>query len=153
MYDESLGLPINCQMRTAGNKSDQATLRVTNKQRVASRGVEKTGLTHEQIAAAEAEYREDLAGSGNGGETRRTFNYPDRIYRQVRKRPLLIIHLLNITSEPAGKKHLEPVVAWSISFPETKTPEQRVEYVVNTTWLRENYGDDLEEEELRGDDA
>lgn len=152
LYDESLGLPINCQMRTAGNMSDQATLRVTNKQRVASRGVEKTGLTHEQIAAAEAKYRADLAGSGDGGETARTFNYPDRIYRQVRERPLLIIHLLKIIPEPAGKEHREPVVAWSISFPATKLDEKRVEYVVNTRWMRENHADDVDEEEMWGDD-
>jgi hypothetical protein len=43
-------------------------------------------------------------------------------------------------------------VAWSISFPETEMGERRVEYVVNTTWLQENYRDDVDEEEMGGDE-
>jgi hypothetical protein len=152
LFDDSLGIPLNCQRRTAGNKSDQTTLRVTNKQRVASRGVEKTGLTDEQIAAAEAEYRQGLPAGGDSAQTGRAFNYPDHIYRKVRERPLLIIHLLKIDPEAGGKEHREPVVAWSISFPETEMGERRVEYVVNTTWLQENYRDDVDEEEMGGDE-
>ncbi len=45
LTDTSLGIAINCQRRTAGTKSDALTLRVTNKQRVSSRGIEKAGLS------------------------------------------------------------------------------------------------------------
>ena len=141
LTDTSLGVSINCQRRTAGTKSDASTLRVTNKQRVSSRGVEKTGLAQEEIETAEQRYRamEVL-------DAAKSINYPDRIYRAERKRPLLIIHLLEI------KPEIKPVVAWSISFPKTSFEEKRVEYVVNTTWLRENFPDE-NEEEMSGDSA
>jgi len=139
--DMSLGIPINCQRRTAGLKSDASTLRVTNKQRVSSRGVEKAGLTVEEIKAAEERYRATEAMTPD-----RSINYPDRIYRAERKRPLLIIHLLDI------KPETKPVLAWSISFPKTRFEEKRVEYVVNTTWFRESFSDDFDEEEVEGDD-
>jgi hypothetical protein len=141
LTDMSLGININCQRRTAGTKSDAATLRITNKQRVSSRGIEKTGLTKEEIETAEQCYRATEVLNAT-----KSINYPDRIYRAERKRPLLIIHLLEI------KPETKPVVAWSISFPKTRLEEKRVEYVVNTTWLRENFSDD-DEEEMSGDSA
>ncbi len=142
LTDVSLGIQINCQRRTAGQKSDATTLHVTNKQRVSSRGVEKAGLPQETIDAAERRYRniEKLPSD-------KPINYPDRIYRAERIRPLLIIHLLDI--EPETK----PVIAWSISFPRTKLEEKCVEYIVNTTWFRENFaGDSEEKEEVEVDD-
>ena len=138
--DSSLEIDINCQYRSAG-KSDSTTLRVTSKQRVSSRGIEKTGLTQEEIETAEQRYRATEVLDAN-----KPINYPDRIYRAERKRPLLVIHLLDISPETG------PVVAWSISFPKTAFEEKRVEYVVNTTWLRENFPDD-DEEEMSGDSA
>ena len=139
LTDTSLGISINCQHRTAGSKSDVTTLRVTNKQRVSSRGVEKAGLTQEEIEAAEKLYRDTEVL-----DAAQHINYPDRIYRANRKRPLLIIHMLEI------KPEAKPVVAWSISFPRTGFEENRAEYVVNTTWLRENFPDE-NEEEMSGD--
>ena len=109
-------------------------------------------MTDEQIGSAEAEYRQQPPTRGASADIGRPFNYPDRIYRRVRERPLLIIHLLKIDAEPGGREHPEPVVAWSISFPRTQMDDSRVEYVVNTTWLRENYRDDVDEEEMGGDD-
>lgn len=141
LTDTSLGISINCQRRTAGTRSDASTLRVTNKQRVSSRGVEKTGLTPEEVETAEQRYR-----ATEVLDPAKPINYPDRIYRAERKRPLLIIHLLEI------KPEIKPVVAWSISFPKTDFEEKRVEYVVNTTWLRENFPDE-DEEEMSGDSA
>ncbi len=145
--DDALGIRIYCQRRSAGKASDLGTLRITNKQRVASRGVEKTGLTSQQIADAESQYRGAQDAVTNG----HALNFPDRIYRQHRERPLLIIHLLAIGSENDDLSAEKPVVAYGISFPDTATEERRVEYVVNTTWLRENYRDDIEEEEMAGD--
>jgi hypothetical protein len=148
--DTLLGIPVISQQRTAGTKSDSGTLRITNKARVASRGIEKTGLKLEDIAEAERAY---AAGKGKSGEGR--LNYPDRIYRARRERPLLIIHLLEVLSSDGEERRLhdKPVVAWSISFPETRRPEKRVEYVVTTQWLRENFREDVEEEEMEGDDV
>ena len=85
---------------------------------------------------------------------RTNVNYPDRIYRARRKRPLLIVHLLKIdpvqdndSSIPAS----EPIVAWSISFPKTGTEEQLTEYVVTRRWMDEFFGE-IDEEEMIGDE-
>lgn len=146
------GVPIRMQTRSAGRRSDAATLRVTNKQRVSSRGVEKTGLLPEDVIAAEEEYRnsdEGLKKLASG----KPINYPDRIYRSRRPRPLLIVHLLAIRNERSGDIEPQPVVAWSISFPRTETEEKRVEYVVNLVWYRQNFGADLDDDEMAGDDV
>ena len=41
----------------------------------------------------------------------------------------------------------DPIVAWGISLPVSATPHERVEYVLNTTRLRELFGDDDTDED------
>lgn len=153
LADFSLGIKINCQRRSPGKRSDKNTLHITNKQRVASRGTEKTGLTAAQIELAERQYREEKQAASADHDKEKPINYPDRVYRAVSgRRPLLVLHLLAIGQKDDDLSREQPVVAWSLSFPATQMEEKKVEYVVNTTWLRENYGQDLEEEEMAGDD-
>ena len=60
------------------------------------------------------------------------------------------IDLLKIDAEKDSKQQYpEPVVAWSSSFPRTAMEERRGEFVVNTTWLRENFRYKTEEDEIR----
>ena len=151
LTDESMGVTIRCQRRATGKWRDAGTLLVSNRQRVSTRGIEKTGLSAVQRAAAEEAYRFSLAREGRLIEGR-PLNFPDKAYRAQRTRPLLVVHLLDMRNDPSEPPANKPVVAWSISFPPTGREEKRVEYVVNTTWLREHYGDDLEEEEMLGDD-
>lgn len=152
LTDSSLGITINCQRRSAGLRSDKNTLYITNKQRVASRGTEKAGLTAFQIELAEQQYRADKQGNSTDGDKAKPINYPDFIYRVVSdRRPLLVLHLLAIGGKGEDLSQEQAVVAWSLSFPSTQMEEKKVEYVVNTTWLHENYGQDLEEEEMAGD--
>lgn len=146
LSDESLGVLVQCQRRTAGVRSDSATLRVSNKQRIASRGVEEIGLTPEQADSARRAYLADHEMADG-----RTANFPDHIYRRVRTRPLLIVQVLQILRKGASPDR-EPIIAWGISFPTTSIPEKRVEYVVTTRWLRENEAGELDEEEMGGDD-
>ena len=150
--DESLGRTIRFQSRTAGERSDARTLKVSNRQRVSSRGIERTGLSAEERELAERAYRDDPGRSGRSSEGR-AIQYPDKAYREMRTKPLLMIHLIDIHTKGQGDPITQPVVAWGISFPRTNREERRVEYVVNTTWLRENYGDDVNEDEMGGDDG
>ena len=143
----SFGFELVCQRRGAGkNSTKYKTLLVTNKQRVASRGIEKVGLKKEQVDYAEKLYREKekLTDEDN-------INYPDLIYRKVRSTPLLIIHLLAIGEENEDLSNEKPVLAWSMSFPQFEGEEKKVEYVANTTWFRENYGYE-DEDEASGDE-
>lgn len=147
LFDDSLGVPINCQRRMEGGVIEDnvlsGTLPVTNKRRVASRGIEKTGITQNRIEVAEENYRRTHNDSTN---------YPDWIYRHVRSRPLLILHMLAIGKDNENLSNQQPTVAWSVSFPSTQKEEKRVEYVVNTTWWKENFQDELDDDELADDD-
>ena len=149
---EILGLPIKCQRRSRGHRSgdDSNTLRITNKQRVSSRGIEKVGLSEEQIKAAEAQY---VKSKTEGGENIdfNSVNYPDWAYRAQRVKPLLIIHLLSIGNKDSDLSSSKPIVAWSISFPSTELEEKKAEYIVTSTWLREHFGQDMEDEFIEGD--
>ncbi len=147
LRDSRLGFPLICQRRAEGNHSNERILFVTSRQRVSSRGVEKTGLTDDEVRRAEEGY-DSLNPSPKG----RRANYPDRIYRRVRQRPLLVVHLLAIGAATDDLSGETPVAAWSISFPSTRREEERVEYVVNTTWYREHYPDEDDDEDTGDDD-
>lgn len=148
LVDRSLGFTVVCQRRGAGKRSDENTLLITEKQRVSSRGIESIGLSDSEIAKARNDYVAEKKFELSPGRV----NYPDRIYRYIRKRPLLIVHLLAIGTNEEDLSNSDPVVAWSISFPHTEHEEKRVEYVVNTTWFRERYQEEGDEEEAEGDE-
>lgn len=145
VYNE-LGFTIVCQRRKKGKGSDNNSLLRISNQRVSSRGVERAGLDDDLIAAIEQSYRSDNPPSATG-----SWNYPDLIYRKSRPRPLLIVHHLAIGERDEDLSRQVPIVAWSISFPESATEEEEVEYVVNTTWMRENFRGDLDDD-MGGDD-
>ena len=114
---------------------------ISKKQRVSTRGIARIGVDDEDASKAEADY------DARHSTAKKRANYPDRIYGPVRKRALLVVHLLAIGKEDDDLRGKEPVVAWSISFPATSREEEKVEYVVNTTWEREHYPEGEEEEE------
>ena len=137
LVDHRLGFPLVCQRRASGKRSDRSMLMVTSRQRVSSRGITKVGLTDPQVQEAENEYDANRTPSSGG-----TTNYPDWIYGRVRSKPLLVVHLLAMGEKDDDLSQNLPVAAWSISFPGTRYRERRIEYVVNTTWFQEHYGDD-----------
>ena len=111
-----------------------------NKRRVASRGLEKTGLSESKIADVEANY------SGK--------NIPDHAYRSVRKHPLLMLHLLDcqLNDKPLSEYG---ITAYGISFPGvagSRRPKKLVEYIVNTTWWKNEYFNLLDFEENLDDE-
>lgn len=114
--------------------------------RVASRGMERAGLTQEQIEQAKADF---LVGKPkpSGKEP----NYPDRIFRARRQRPLLLLYNVRVKDENTDENQRrllpsDPVVAWGISFPVSSRPDEKVEYILNTTKLREIFGEEDEDE-------
>lgn len=116
--------------------------------RVASRGMEKAGLSVDLIRQAEADYREErnLAPEAK-------VNFPDRVYRARRERPLFLLFNVRIKKDGVDESDRsrlpdEPVVGWGISFPPSARPDQKVEYILNTTKLRELFGEDDNDEEL-----
>jgi len=137
------GEEVICQKRTISDIGQPTNGIRLNKNRVASRGAEKAGLFKQDIDSIEQAY------ISSNPEVN---NLPDKIYRSARKKPLLMIHILDCRSKenqdiPMFEKG---IVAYGISFPGeagSRRPENLVEYVVNTTWWNENYAEILEEED------
>jgi hypothetical protein len=123
---------------------------VLNKQRVASRGLEKTGLSDSEIREAEQSYIDEQGEIKN----RKKLNIPDRVYRKKRKRPLLMLHLLDcqINKHPINN---DGIAAYGISFcgeSGNRRPEKLVEYIVNTVWWNTNYQYTLDEDDDESDE-
>jgi hypothetical protein len=99
--------------------------------RVASRGDEKLGLTADQLADAEKLASEDPKS--------RKKKPSDIHYRMVRKKPLLMIHVLEPTENSAFAGYRVP--AWGVSFPDgLYGAEFEIEVIANKVWMEEMYG-------------
>lgn len=118
--------------------------------RVASRGIEKVGVALDKVLQAEEKYR-----ARHESIDKESLNYPDKIYRNERKRPLFILYL--VQPRPAKGKEEEneaelipkfPVIAWGLSLPVSDLASEKVEYVVNTVRYQELFGEEDIDEEL-----
>ncbi|MDE0511009.1 MAG: Z1 domain-containing protein [Gammaproteobacteria bacterium] len=110
---------LGAQERKNAEQTDGKTWWLS-KNRVASRGDEKLGLTEQQKQEAA-----DMADEGGKKPS-------DMHYRLVRNKPLLMIHIIS----PANQQQRVP--AFGISFPEGdyKT-EIEVEVVANPVWMKQ----------------
>jgi hypothetical protein len=105
-------------------------------------------MSDDEVEAAKAAFK------ARGASSNAPKNMSDKDYREFRTRPLLMLHLLKLKYTAGPDLHqLENVVAWGISFPGSQVKDPEVEYVVNTRWWNENFGDDLEEYAEEGMDA
>jgi hypothetical protein len=129
--------PVVCPRRRAGKKTTRQYIQIGGKQRVASRPVEHIGMDPNLVKEIQEEF---LAKEGN-----RSRSVPDREFRKRRARPLLVLQVLRIAGGDMGNV-ADGVTTWGISFPDTEREEQKVSYVVNTTWLREQFGSEIDEE-------
>lgn len=121
---------LGAQDRTAEKDATPDKWQVSG-YRVASRGDEKLGLTDAQISDAEKLASED---------TRSKKKKPSDVhYRMVRKKPLLMIHVLEPTENPAFAGYRVP--AWGLSFPDgLYGADFEIEVIANKVWMEEMYG-------------
>ncbi|WP_353475473.1 Z1 domain-containing protein [Salipiger sp. H15] len=116
--------------------------------RLSTRGIEKIGVARERAEAVEEEYQKTRPAPAG-----KRPSYPDYLYRAEREKPLFVLHVVQVEDpkgDDANRPHLDripdrPIIGWSISFPQSARPDQRVEYVINTVKFRELYGVDDEE--------
>lgn len=101
-----------------------------SKDRVASRGDERIGLTPSQIGRAEQHALEDHIE-----DERRSGKPSDAHYREVRKKPLLMVHVLGLGTE--AKILRAP--AFGVSFP-YGNDFRTVKVVVNKVWMDQMLG-------------
>ena len=150
------------ERRYPGSLTSASILVVGEKQRLASRGVEKFGLGDEEKGKAEAAFERDNPGK----------NCSDRYYRRYRKKPLLVIHpvLMRYSDKQIEQykndgldrpkiqtwpsfEHSEPAFGWSISFPFTSKQAKLVKYVFNSATLRDIVAESSEDtDDFGGDD-
>ena len=98
-----------------------------SKGRVASRGDEKLGLSGNQSKLAE-----DLAKQESKDKNKPYDKPSDKHYRAIRKKPLLMLHMLDLCDNSTQKD----VPAFGISFPYGDYSEG-VEIVANTVWIKQ----------------
>jgi hypothetical protein len=94
--------------------------------RVGSRGIEREGLSEEQIRAVTDAYKQDEKNRGK--------SVPDHKYREQRERPLLLIHLIEPSIDDGDEKKLpDDLIALGLSFPRFNDADvaKRVTYRVN----------------------
>ena len=112
--------------------------------RVASRGIEREGLPDSLISNLTAEFRKTNPGK----------SIPDRIFRVVRPRPLLLIHFIEPESNRADSAALpSELIALGLSFMtfDDSAVAKRVTYRINLVELRA--GEEIDDdEELEKDD-
>jgi len=146
---------ILCQERTVGSSlsSDPSVTHpkippeekgfyISNKQRVAGKGIEIVGLTSGEITKAQELAKEQKV------------TIADNHYRLIRQRPLLMLHILNLILKPGENsdviKIMDKVPAIGISFPGGNY-DVSVDYVVNKVWLnavqQESFDDPDEEDD------
>lgn len=144
------GLTVGLQERIVEKRNTArfgtALLVSGTKRRVASRGVERIGLSVEELAAAHAAR----------GDSKK--NIPDHLFREQRSRPLLMLHLLRIkTKGDDGEVRGDIHAAYGLSFPGLAAGEKErlVLYTANLIAYRELYGgaeDEQDDEEVTGDE-
>ena len=77
------------------------------------------------------------------------------------RKPLLVIHFIDLFKNKESSRYSNDKddfahATWSISFPPTKYNQDETEFIVNKTWIQNNFFDTLESNymnELRGSDG
>jgi hypothetical protein len=136
-----LGVRIKPQKRTVEINNQAGAIVVSgSKARVGSRGVEREGISPEQIRMMEEEYKAMKPGK----------NVPDHEYRKIRHRPLLLIHVVKAycDGEPYDSGG-HPLIALGLSFPKFDDSgiAGRVKYRVNLVEWRSMFESEADDEE------
>ena len=140
------GVLVRSAVRKTEYHSGTSSLHISGKRaRVASRGDERAGLSDEAVENVRHKYGKK--------------NPPDRLYREVRTKPLMLVHALQPKFElkesapPAGTRNGGLAAALTLSFPEFDDSKVggKVEYKVNLVEWRSLWdyeaGDDTTEAE------
>lgn len=132
-------------------RPDQDSVLVSGKSaRVASRGIEREGMPPDVIAKINEAFKQENKGKRK--------SVPDRLYRQARTRPLLLVHVIEARTDAADQDAPDILVALGLSFPQFNDTDvaKRVKYRVNLVeWkaIVENEADDDAGDETENDEG
>jgi hypothetical protein len=131
------GISIGLSFRTIGREIAHSNeipsgFMIGSRQKVSGRGIEKVGLSQAEV--------------DNIKRNSATASFSDRLYRQVpNRKPLLVLHLLELHRKDDDNWSFYPVPTFSISLPSTKLTEKNEEYFVNRVWLEALTGESADE--------
>lgn len=139
-----VGIEYKSQQRTVEKRGNGKYILVSgSKARVGSRGVEREGIDSGNVQSITEHYK------------RINKNVSDKVYREIRERPLLLLHIIDAYFDKENQFQTEdPLIALGLSFPkfDDRAEQTRVTYKVNTTEWRnmfeEEEDDDVDVEEL-----
>ena len=137
------GVSVRRSMRAV--RIDESSILVSGRSaRVGSRGIEREGLAPEVIAKVAQSYKEEKPGK----------SVPDSRYREVRTRPLLLVHVIEAKKDGNEQSAPEDLIALGLSFPEFNDAEvaKRVCYRVNLVEWKAIVEDELDEDLEESDD-
>lgn len=138
--DEFAGIRYRPQKRKVTVNSVTRSILVSgSSRRVGSRGVEREGLSSDEVKRIATEYRTKYGKK----------SIPDKEYRKHRRRPLLLIHL--ISPEVEGKSldtYRKPLVALGLSLPrfDDSKVAKRVTYKINLVDFRNMFDIEADDE-------
>ena len=161
-------LDIGIQKRTCNPKGQYAKdnyIEISTRRRVASgtNDAERAGMSEDEISEALERWKKERQGkankeneSGNSEKAKEILakelkvnSIPGRYLRRARRRPLLMLHLVNAYKDIKDEATLveKYLPAYGISFPKRDNIYiEPVEYAVNTTFVK-NYYQEFEDDE------
>jgi hypothetical protein len=140
------GVSVRRNRRKVQVQVDVGSVLVSGKSaRVASRGIEREGMPESLVSNLSTDFRRQNPGK----------SIPDKIFRMVRPRPLLLIHFIQPASNTTDSASLpDELIALGLSFMtfDDSAVAKRVIYRINLVELRTGEEVDDEEELEREDD-
>jgi Z1 domain len=141
------GLTYRPQRRkVTTNTATRSILVSGSSRRVGSRGIEREGLPPELVRKIEEDYAKETGGK----------SIPDKAYRTVRERPLLLLHIIApfFDKEKPLDTNGEPLVALGLSFPEFDDSmiAKCITYKINLVDFRNMFDIEADDEPESDDD-
>lgn len=138
------GLTVNVQKRkvTSDRYSKNDYIEITSRRRVGTTSNEKAGMSDPEIELAVEDY---MSNNKDSIPSRVSGNY----LRKYRTRPLLMLHVINSYKDIKDDSTLveKNLFAYGISFPYKGPDITEVEFMVNTTYVKNQYNGYEDDEE------
>lgn len=129
--EEISGIQVGVQKRSCPISTNKDYIEISKRRRVGNNRTERAGMKEKEIELALKHY----------GKDKITVDIPGRFLRLERKKPLLMLHVIDGYENIKDEETLleKRLFAYGISFPKTNSYIEPVEYAVNTTYAIQSY--------------